>query len=232
MVGPPGANEQDRVTPPIRRTTPTSTASADDHVPHGQRRPRRLHTAAAPRRGGAPAGRRPDPVRGRGSRAPSSQRGAPGAAGPRPTWSRTSIGTAERFRLPGSQQSRRPDAGPRAADQSRRRPEMTTSGNGSTAAERRREAPDRNLAMELVRVTEAGGDGRRALGRPRRQERRRRRRGRRHAPAHRHRVDARRGRDRRGREGRRADAVQRRGGRQRRGRRTATSPSTRSTAPR
>ena len=32
---------------------------------------------------------------------------------------------------------------------------MTTSGNGTTAAERRREAPDRNLAMELVRVTEA-----------------------------------------------------------------------------
>ena len=32
---------------------------------------------------------------------------------------------------------------------------MTTSGNGTTAVERRREAPDRNLAMELVRVTEA-----------------------------------------------------------------------------
>jgi fructose-1,6-bisphosphatase II len=32
---------------------------------------------------------------------------------------------------------------------------MTTSGNGITAADRRREAPDRNLAMELVRVTEA-----------------------------------------------------------------------------
>jgi fructose-1,6-bisphosphatase II len=32
---------------------------------------------------------------------------------------------------------------------------MTTSGNGSSTGERRREAPDRNLAMELVRVTEA-----------------------------------------------------------------------------
>jgi fructose-1,6-bisphosphatase II len=32
---------------------------------------------------------------------------------------------------------------------------MSTSGNGTTAGERRREAPDRNLAMELVRVTEA-----------------------------------------------------------------------------
>jgi fructose-1,6-bisphosphatase II len=32
---------------------------------------------------------------------------------------------------------------------------MTTSGNGVPPAERRREAPDRNLAMELVRVTEA-----------------------------------------------------------------------------
>ena len=33
--------------------------------------------------------------------------------------------------------------------------EMTTSANGAGARERRREAPDRNLAMELVRVTEA-----------------------------------------------------------------------------
>ena len=32
---------------------------------------------------------------------------------------------------------------------------MTTSGNGALPRERRREAPDRNLAMELVRVTEA-----------------------------------------------------------------------------
>jgi fructose-1,6-bisphosphatase II len=32
---------------------------------------------------------------------------------------------------------------------------MTTSANGAGARERRREAPDRNLAMELVRVTEA-----------------------------------------------------------------------------
>ena len=32
---------------------------------------------------------------------------------------------------------------------------MTTSGNGAIPRERRREAPDRNLAMELVRVTEA-----------------------------------------------------------------------------
>jgi fructose-1,6-bisphosphatase II len=32
---------------------------------------------------------------------------------------------------------------------------MTTSATGTTARERRREAPDRNLAMELVRVTEA-----------------------------------------------------------------------------
>jgi fructose-1,6-bisphosphatase II len=32
---------------------------------------------------------------------------------------------------------------------------MTTSATGATARERRREAPDRNLAMELVRVTEA-----------------------------------------------------------------------------
>jgi fructose-1,6-bisphosphatase II len=32
---------------------------------------------------------------------------------------------------------------------------MTTSAMGATARERRREAPDRNLAMELVRVTEA-----------------------------------------------------------------------------
>jgi fructose-1,6-bisphosphatase II len=32
---------------------------------------------------------------------------------------------------------------------------MSTSGNGTTAGERRKEAPDRNLAMELVRVTEA-----------------------------------------------------------------------------
>jgi len=32
---------------------------------------------------------------------------------------------------------------------------MTTSGNRNPARERRREAPDRNLAMELVRVTEA-----------------------------------------------------------------------------
>jgi fructose-1,6-bisphosphatase II len=32
---------------------------------------------------------------------------------------------------------------------------MTTSENGTTPRERRREAPDRNLAMELVRVTEA-----------------------------------------------------------------------------
>jgi fructose-1,6-bisphosphatase II len=32
---------------------------------------------------------------------------------------------------------------------------MTTSGSETTASERRREAPDRNLAMELVRVTEA-----------------------------------------------------------------------------
>ena len=81
----------------------------------------------------------------------------------------------------------------------------------------RREAPDRNLAMELVRVTEAaamaagrwvgrgdknGGDGaavdamRQLIGT---------------------RLDARRRRDRRGREGRGAHAVQRRGGRQRRG---------------
>ena len=62
-----------------------------------------------------------------------------------------------------------------------------------------------------------GRDGGRPLGRARRQERRRRRGGRRDAPAHRHRLDARRRRDRRGREGRGAHAVQRRGGRQRRG---------------
>ena len=48
---------------------------------------------------------------------------------------------------------------------------------------RRPPSPDRNLALELVRVTEAAAHGRRPLGRPRRQERRRRRRGRRDAHA-------------------------------------------------
>ena len=94
------------------------------------------------------------------------------------------------------------------------------------------EAPDRNLALELVRVTEARGPGRRPLGRPRRQERRRPGSRERHAPADQHRVHAGRRRDRRGREGRRSDAVQRRARRGRRRRRSATWRSTRSTAPR
>ena len=46
---------------------------------------------------------------------------------------------------------------------------------------RRREAPDRNLALELVRVTEAARHGRGPLGRPRREGGRRRRGGRRDA---------------------------------------------------
>ena len=79
-----------------------------------------------------------------------------------------------------------------------------------------REAPDRNLALELVRVTEAaamaagrwvgrgdknGGDGA-AVDAMRTPDR--------------HRLHARRGGHRRGREGRGADALQRRGGRRRR----------------
>ena len=92
------------------------------------------------------------------------------------------------------------------------------------------QAPDRNLAMELVRVTEAAalaagrwigrGDKNAADG----------------AAVDAMRlvlnsvVDGGRRRHRRGREGRSADAVQRRGDRRRRSRR-ATSPSTRSTAP-
>ena len=46
-----------------------------------------------------------------------------------------------------------------------------------------RQAPDRNLALELVRVTEAAAMAAGTLGRPRRQERRRRRGRRRHAQA-------------------------------------------------
>ena len=75
--------------------------------------------------------------------------------------------------------------------------------------------PDRNLALELVRVTEAAATGGRPLGRPRRQERRRRRRGRGHAQDDLDGDDERRRRHRRGREGRGADALQRRARRRR-----------------
>ena len=90
-------------------------------------------------------------------------------------------------------------------------------------------APDRDLAMELVRVTEAAAHRGRPLGRPRRQEWRRRRRRRRDAPGHLHGLDGRRRRDRRGREGRSADALQRRGGRLRVRARRSTSRSIPST---
>ena len=81
----------------------------------------------------------------------------------------------------------------------------------------RRTAPDRNLALELVRVTEAARDGGRPLDRARREGERRPGGGRRDAVRARQRLDARRRRDRRGGEGRGADALQRRGGRERRG---------------
>ena len=81
------------------------------------------------------------------------------------------------------------------------------------------EAPDRNLALELVRVTEAAAMAGGPLGRARRQERRGRRRRQRDAPADHHGVDERRRGDRRGREGQRADALQRRAGRRRQRRR-------------
>ena len=89
-------------------------------------------------------------------------------------------------------------------------------------------APDRNLALELVRVTEAAAMGAaRWIGRGDKnaadQARRRP-----HAPDDQHRLDAGRRRDRRGREGRGADALQRRGGRRRDAGRRSTSPSTRS----
>ena len=48
--------------------------------------------------------------------------------------------------------------------------------------------PDRNLAMELIRVTEAAALAGRPLDGSRRQERRRRRRGRRHAPRAQHSI--------------------------------------------
>ena len=76
-----------------------------------------------------------------------------------------------------------------------------------------------------------GRDGRRPLGRQGRQERRRRGRGERDAGADLDGRHARHRRDRRGREGQRADALQRRGGRRRRPAPSATSRSTRSTAP-
>ena len=73
-------------------------------------------------------------------------------------------------------------------------------------------APDRNLALELARVTEAAAmAAARWVGRGR-QERGGRRRRERDADADQLGVDARRRGHRRGREGSRADAVQRRGG--------------------
>ncbi len=95
-----------------------------------------------------------------------------------------------------------------------------------------KQRPDRNLALELVRVTEAAALAASPLDGPGRQERRRRRRRRRHAPRAQHRPDGRHRRHRRGREGRGADALQRRGDRRRHAAPHATSPSTRSTAPR
>ena len=70
--------------------------------------------------------------------------------------------------------------------------------------------PDRNLALELVRVTEAAGARLRPLGRARRQDRRRPGRGRRDAVRPRLGLDGRHRRHRRGREGRGPDALQRR----------------------
>ena len=93
-----------------------------------------------------------------------------------------------------------------------------------------REPPDRNLALELVRVTEAAamaagrwvGRGDKIAADQAAVDAMR-------ADA-RHRLDAGRRRDRRGREGRGADALQRRGGRERPTAPTSTSPSTRSRA--
>ncbi len=95
-------------------------------------------------------------------------------------------------------------------------------GMPSPAAQR----PDRNLAMELVRVTESAAlASARWVGRGR-QDRCRRRRRRRHAAQPLQRADERHRRDRRGREGRSADAVQRRAGgrRQRSARRRRRRP--------
>ena len=65
-----------------------------------------------------------------------------------------------------------------------------------------KQAPDRNLALELVRTTEAAAIAAVPVGRPWRQGGRRRRRRRRHAPHPRHRADGRHRDHRRGREGR------------------------------
>ena len=94
-----------------------------------------------------------------------------------------------------------------------------------------RDAPDRNLALELVRVTEAAsmaaarwvgrGDKNGADGAAVERD----------AAADQHRVDERHRGHRRGREGRGPDAVQRRARSATAPARSATSPSTRSTAP-
>ena len=96
------------------------------------------------------------------------------------------------------------------------------------SADPARTPPDRNLALELVRVTEAAAMGAVALDRSRRQDRRRPGRRRPDAPDGQLGLDAGRRRDRRGREGRGADALQRRGDRRRDAARRSTSPSTRS----
>ena len=78
------------------------------------------------------------------------------------------------------------------------------------------EVTDRNLALELVRVTEAAAIAASPLDRPGQEERGRRRRGGGHAQGVRHGRDRRHRGDRRGRDGRGADAVYRREGRRRR----------------
>jgi fructose-1,6-bisphosphatase II len=64
----------------------------------------------------------------------------------------TTVGDAD---LPGSGAIPPAPTGTARARHQEEEPQMSASENGTTARERRREAPDRNLAMELVRVTEA-----------------------------------------------------------------------------
>ena len=78
------------------------------------------------------------------------------------------------------------------------------------------EVTDRNLALELVRVTEAAALAASALDRPRQEERGRRRRGGSHAQGLRPGRHRRHRRHRRGRDGRGPDALHRREGRLRR----------------
>src|SRR4051794_19267253 len=138
-VGPPGENEQEPAEPATTRTIAARTASATTMS----------RTVSAERDGLAGGAGSCSLLTGPSSQTPASGWG----------WSHQRVRRCESHRAAvrseriGHPHRRRRPAqhGPAGA----RRPQMSTSGVEPGPLERRREAPDRNLAMELVRVTEA-----------------------------------------------------------------------------